>query len=311
LLIRPHAPSPPQTLVLAIAHAFDRATSKQNTRTLDTASHGPEALEPETVRAIVSAVSALATLPRRFLQTTTAAIATPSPSSLAARAMPSLALAETVSVTETIHAISGSALAAERFKELTEIPLHFKVAPTVVATGLNGRYTPLNEPFHVVNGIGGGAGGVNGTAASASSQTEGEGGAGGMNGNDGLHVNGDSGGKKAEVEAISTEWPRILQRPPGLKNFMNTCYMNSTLQALMHIPPLVSYLLKDTHNRQCLSIVSNATDDPGSKLPRTCTFCRLERHARESYPPTPQRQPWLTPRDIVGKDGGLSHLHST
>jgi Ubiquitin carboxyl-terminal hydrolase len=223
--------------------------------------------------------------------------------------MPSLALAETVSATETIHAISGSALAGDRFKQLTEIPLHFQVAPTVVATGLNGRYTPLNKPFHVVNGMGGGAGGVNGTTTSAS-QTKGEGGAGEKNGHGGLHVNGDSAGKKAEEDIISTEWPRILQRPPGLKNFMNTCYMNSTLQALMHIPPLVTYLLKDTHNRQCTSIVSSGADKPGSKLPRTCTFCRLERHARESYPQTPQRQPWLTPRDIVGKDGGSFPLHS-
>jgi hypothetical protein len=222
--------------------------------------------------------------------------------------MPSLALAESVSATETIHAISGSALAADRLKELMESPLHFKVAPTVVATGLNGRYTPLNKPFHVVNGIGGGAGGVNGTTASTS-RTEGEGGAAEKNGDGGLHVNGDSGGKKEE-DVISTEWPRILQRPPGLKNFMNTCYMNSTLQALMHIPPLVSYLLKDTHNRQCMSIVSSGADGSGSKLPRTCTFCRLERHARESYPPTPQRQPWLTPRDIVGKDGGWCLLLS-
>ena len=258
------------------------------------------------MRAIVSAVSALAALPLRFLHplSTNTATAAGTPSLLARRAMPSLALAGPVaSATETVHAITGSALAAERFKGLTEHPLRFEPAPTVVATGLNGRYTPLNKPFHVVNGVGGAAGGANGTTGSASQTQAGE--ASETNRDGGAHVNGDAAGKKDD-EVISTEWPRVFQRPPGLKNFMNTCYMNSTLQALMHIPPLVMYLLKDTHNRQCMPLSRMELIDPGSKLPRTCAFCRLERHARESYPPTPQRQPWLTPRDIVGKDGGRS-----
>jgi hypothetical protein len=181
--------------------------------------------------------------------------------------MPSLAMAEAGSATEmiaeTITAVSGSTIAADRFKTLMENPLRFETATTTVLTGLNGRYTPLNKPFHLVNGTGGGlangAAGLNGFATVSTSEV-GEVKGVGANGDGAtvIHVNGDSTGAKEEV--ISTEWPRIFTRPPGLKNFMSTCYMNSTLQALMHIPPLVATLLRETHNRQCISYPTRHQD---------------------------------------------------
>jgi len=201
------------------------------------------------VRAIVSAVSSLAHLPVRFLKKAAAA---PSPTRTfrpsAPTTMPSLAIAETVAPTETILAISGSTLAAERFKAILETPLNFEIAKSPVSNGLNGRYTPLNKPFQMAHGTGGGL--SNGAArASTASSRVGEGMGQSENGDGAsVHINGATGVKE---DVISTEWTKIFPRPPGLKNFMNTCYMNSTLQALMHIPPLVAYLLKETHSRQC------------------------------------------------------------
>ena len=162
--------------------------------------------------------------------------------------MPSLVMAETVAPTETIHAISGSTLAAERFKALIETPLNFEITKSPVSTGLNGRYTPLNKPFQMAHGTGGGL--SNGAAGASKAASEKGEGTGPSENGDGasVHINGAT---VVKEDVISTEWPKIFPRPPGLKNFMNTCYMNSTLQALMHIPPLVAYLLKETHSRQC------------------------------------------------------------
>jgi len=33
----------------------------------------------------------------------------------------------------------------------------------------------------------------------------------------------------------------------GLKNFSNTCYLNATLQALIHVPPFVAWILGGKH----------------------------------------------------------------
>ena len=37
----------------------------------------------------------------------------------------------------------------------------------------------------------------------------------------------------------------------GMKNMGNTCYLNSTLQALFHIPAFVNYLHSGGHDKEC------------------------------------------------------------
>jgi hypothetical protein len=152
--------------------------------------------------------------------------------------------------TTVLQTITSSSLASDTIKSVLENPLKFERANVGVTTGLNGRYIPLNKPFYRPGGTVNGA--QNGMAVHQGSSM----GAKGLDGSeeskdDGI-INGEGSVQQSETEKISTEWHRILQRPPGLKNFSNTCYMNSTLQALMHIPPLVSFLLSGIHGSICM-----------------------------------------------------------
>jgi ubiquitin carboxyl-terminal hydrolase 36/42 len=151
--------------------------------------------------------------------------------------------------TTTLQTIANLSLASNTFKAIIENPLRFEKANLSITNGLNGRYTPLNKPFNLSNGsMNRIQNGVD-TYRSSSSMTGGSGQK--DEEQDDRPVNGEKSNQKDEN--ISADWSRILQRPPGLKNFANTCYMNSTLQALMHIPPLVGYLLSGTHSLNCIT----------------------------------------------------------
>jgi len=196
-------------------------------------------------------------------------------------------------MTTTLQTITTSSQAANLLKTLNESPLRFEKAETIAPTGLNGKYKPLNRPFTLLNGSTNGLRNGHGTSLSGGKFEE-------ESIEDEEMLNSVNGDKKDHP--ISTEWNNILPRPPGLKNFGNTCYMNSTLQALMHVPPLVGYLLRRNHLSNCTTHYYYFSNIPlGDKSPRGCIFCRIERTALDLY--SQPRSTFLEPLNIIGKPG--------
>lgn len=221
-----------------------------------------------------------------------------------AQMMASFADEGSLSTTTQLQTISDSTSASQTFKSLFEHPLVFEKATTQAlntSIGLNGRYTPLNKPFVMEHGKSSVTNGFS-TYRSASD---------GVKKEDGDELDQSENGIISEgkvKQRISTRWAHILPRPPGLKNYGNTCYMNSTLQALMHVPPLVQYLLSGTHGTKCMiSHLFREVDVLGDNSVRQCVMCRMERHARDSYPQSSVvRHSVIEPYGFVGKLGGTS-----
>jgi ubiquitin C-terminal hydrolase len=48
-----------------------------------------------------------------------------------------------------------------------------------------------------------------------------------------------------ETASACIKWSDVRRAGPGMYNHGNTCFLNSTLQCLVHIPPLVQIFLTD------------------------------------------------------------------
>ena len=61
----------------------------------------------------------------------------------------------------------------------------------------------------------------------------------------------------------------------GMFNMGNTCYLNSTLQALFHTPALFNYLMSGSHKAEC-------RNGQGNGFIQLCMICALTGTLRET-----------------------------
>ena len=72
-------------------------------------------------------------------------------------------------------------------------------------------------------------------------------------------------GPSAAPQHLCSHWFKAQGIGCGLQNLGNTCYLNSVIQCLAHLPPLANLCLRQQHSRSC------------SLQEGSCTCCNLEK----------------------------------
>ena len=110
--------------------------------------------------------------------------------------------------------------------------------------------------------------------------------------------NGTTNGSSTHVKSIEhrsslmMNWELLKDRGSGLVNLGNTCFINASLQCLANTPPLVQWLLSNSHHQHCRMKLDK----------QFCLFCEAERivksiHSRNSYPSSPMH--CTSPNNLV------------
>ncbi|CAF3760518.1 unnamed protein product [Rotaria socialis] len=84
--------------------------------------------------------------------------------------------------------------------------------------------------------------------------------------------------KNDKNSSLMMNWELLKDRGSGLVNLGNTCFINASLQCLANTPPLVQWLLSNSHHQHCRIKLEK----------QFCLFCEAERivkliHSKTSY----------------------------
>jgi ubiquitin carboxyl-terminal hydrolase 36/42 len=93
-----------------------------------------------------------------------------------------------------------------------------------------------------------------------------------------LSSNNSSPSSSSSTSSLMMNWELLKDRGSGLINLGNTCFINASLQCLANTPPLVQWLLSNSHHQYCRMKLEK----------KFCLFCEAERivkliHSKNSY----------------------------